>query len=433
MVAASTEQDNNQPVPGKERHFYLCKDCPVYEEDGELFIRFEYRQTDSKMSQEALNQTAVQRILKFPGFDDWLRELSKPDPTKKNENRTVLEKHLFRYTTRNTLDYFIHKDLGGFLRRELDFYIKNEVMYLDDIEHESAPRVDQYLSQIRVIRNIAHKIIQFLEQLEDFQKRLWLKKKFVLETNYCVTLDRIPEAMYAEIATNNGQREEWVRLLAINEIKKSNDQPGYSSALTVEFLKARPCLTVDTKFFDKHFQERLLASLDNLDQACDGIYIHADNFQALLLLQKRFQKTIKCFYIDPPYNTGSSAILYKNSYKHSSWCTMMRDRLALSRTMLKEDGAMFVSIDKTERTVLEYALDEVFGADNHIEELIWTQATANSQLPNYSTNHEYVEVYARDRNAVESDKDMFREPKPGYSEVMELLARIQQPRKPAPF
>lgn len=64
----------------------------------------------------------------------------------------------------------------------------------------------------------------------------------------------------------------------------------------------------------------------------------------------------------------------------------------------------------------------MFGAENHIEELIWTQATSNSQLPNYSTNHEYVEVYARDRGAVEADKSMFREPKPGYSEIMELVA-----------
>jgi adenine-specific DNA-methyltransferase len=102
----------------------------------------------------------------------------------------------------------------------------------------------------------------------------------------------------------------------------------------------------------------------------------------------------------------------------------MRDRLAACYPLLRKDGAIFVSIDKTERTVLEYALDEVFGAENHIEELIWTQATANSQVPNYSTNHEYVEVYARDRSSVEADKDMFREPKPGFSELIDLVATM---------
>src|SRR5271166_3048981 len=103
----------------------------------------------------------------------------------------------------------------------------------------------------------------------------------------------------------------------------------------------------------------------------------------------------------------------------------MRDRLATCHPLLREDGAIFVSIDKTERTILEYALDEVFGAGNHIEELIWTQATANSQLPNYSTNHEYVEVYARNRAAVEADAQMFREPKPGFSAVMKLSERLR--------
>jgi adenine-specific DNA-methyltransferase len=441
LVAASTEQDNRVTTPGKERRFFLCGKNPIYEENGELFIHFEYRLSEGKEKQDALNKTAIDRIFKTKGFDEWMRELSKLAPTDKDAHRTVLEKHLHQYTAKNTFDYFIHKNLGVFLRRELDFFIKNEIMHLDDIEHESAPRIEQYLSLIRVIRSIAHKIIAFLEQLENLQKRLWLKKKFIVETNYCFTLDRIPGEFYKEIAANDAQREEWVRLLAIDEIKKDSTQPvdspslfaetkkdsahsGYSSPLKVDFLNAHQHLMVDTRHFGRSFRDRLLASIENLDAGCDGIFIHGDKFQALLLLQNRFHNGIKCIYIDPPYNTGSSAILYKNSYKHSSWCTLMRDRLSLARGILKDDGAIFASIDKTERAFLEYALDEVFGVDNHIEELIWTQATANSQLPNYSTNHEYVEVYARDRKAVESDKDMFREPKPGYSEVMDLVARL---------
>jgi hypothetical protein len=146
-----------------------------------------------------------------------------------------------------------HKDLGGFLRRELDFYSKNEVMHLDDIEHESAPRVEQYLSKIKVIRRIAHKIIQFLEQRENFQKKLWLKKKFVIETNYCITLDRVPEELYPEIAANDAQREEWVRLFAIEEIKGDPTTPGYSEPLTIAFLRENPMLLLDTRFFTREF------------------------------------------------------------------------------------------------------------------------------------------------------------------------------------
>jgi hypothetical protein len=92
--------------------------------------------------------------------------------------------------------------------------------------------------------------------------------------------------------------------------------------------------------------------------------------------------------------------------------------------MLRGDGALFVSIDKLERTILQGALDLTFGAKNRVEELIWTQSTANSQLPTYSTNHEYVEVYARSLDRVVKIPQMFREPKPGFFEIKELLDRL---------
>ena len=79
------------------------------------------------------------------------------------------------------------------------------------------PRVEQYLSKIKVIRRIAGKIIDFLAQLEDFQKKLWLKKKFVVETQYCITVGSIPETFYAEISANEAQRKEWVKLFGIEE------------------------------------------------------------------------------------------------------------------------------------------------------------------------------------------------------------------------
>ena len=140
-----------------------------------------------------------------------------------------------QYTARNTFDYFIHKDLGGFLRRELDFYIKNEVMHLDDIDDttrapsRAVPQQDQGHPQDRPQGH------PFLEQLENFQKKLWLKKKFVVETNYCITLDRVPEELYPEIAANDAQREEWVRLFAINEIEKDLTGPGYSFGCWSQF------------------------------------------------------------------------------------------------------------------------------------------------------------------------------------------------------
>jgi adenine-specific DNA-methyltransferase len=442
--AAEGEHGNVKAAEGKDRMFILAAPGEpgrdfIAEEDGEqgkeLVIRFEYRPatlTDwpedvrtgksKPPAQKDLSARAAKRVLAVTDatFAAWIAELGKPHVTTSGEKAdyTRLDAHLRRYTARNTFDYFIHKDLGAFLRRELDFYIKNEIMHLDDVENETAPRVEQYLSKIKVIRKIAGKIIAFLAQLEDFQKKLWLKKKFVVDTSWCITLDRVPRELYPAIASSDSQREAWVKLFAINKVD------GYSEPLTAEFLEANPQLIIDTALFDAVFVVAVVTSLGNLDESLTGVMIHADNLHALNLVQRRLGESVKSIYIDPPYNTASSAIPYKNDYKHSSFATMMRDRLEACHPLLMKDGAIFVSIDKTERTVLEYALDEVFGADNHIEELIWTQATANSQLPNYSTNHEYVEVYARDRKAVEADKDMFREPKPGFSEIMEVVAKM---------
>src|ERR1700681_4040916 len=99
---------------------------------------------------------------------------------------------------------------------------------------------------------------------------------------------------------------------------------------------------------------------------------------------------------------------YKTDYKNSSFAAMMYDRLELLWRALAKDGAIFVSIDKTERTIVQHVLDEIFGADNRVEELIWAMNTNNSQAPNYSTNHEYVLVYAKHRPTAEKDRGMFR-------------------------
>jgi adenine-specific DNA-methyltransferase len=233
----------------------------------------------------------------------------------------------------------------------------------------------------------------------------------------------VPEELYEEIVANDAQYEEWEKLFSLSEIP-ANLENGSSDHRSVEWLKANPYLVLDTKHLSKNVKDRLLARIEDLDEKTDGLLIESENFQVLNLLQARYREQVKCIYLDPPYNTGSSAILYKNDYRHSSWLTLMYDRLAALKPMLPMDGAIFVSIDKVERTMLEHAMDKVFGVDNRVEELIWSMNTNNGQAPNYSTNHEFVEVYAKDRQVAEQDRDMFREPKPGFEEVMALVEEL---------
>ncbi|MCA3077911.1 MAG: site-specific DNA-methyltransferase [Rhodocyclaceae bacterium] len=431
LVAADTAKDNRKDND-KARMFKLAQTrtvsstdedgetieetiLPVMEDNGDLVIRFDYVVVPAKTKQDALVQEAATDVLGDEAVQARWLDLKARMPTDKNPTRTLLEKHLATYTQKNSADYFIHKDLGTFLRRELDFYIKNEVMNLDDIQDVAAfAAIEKNLVMIQTLRAIAQDLITFLASIEDFQKKLWLKKKFVVSSHWCVTLNRVPEALYPAIAANPAQWAAWHELGLRDSAK-----PG-----SVEELKASRFMMVDTSLFDAAFRADLLKSIDNLDTQMDGLLVHGDNFQALNLLQDRYREQVKCVYIDPPYNTASNSIPYKNTFKHSAWATMMYDRLELLHRVVPEDGAIFVSIDKHERLGLEHMLDLTFGSDNHVEELIWTMNTNNSQAPNYSTNHEYVLVYAKNRAVAEQDKSMFREPKPGFAEVMELVARL---------
>src|ERR1035437_2164970 len=281
LVAADANRDNNKAPNGNDRRFILDETEPVKIENSDLIIRFEYRHDSEKRKQDVLNAQAVTTVLSSPKAAAWISALAAPVPSPSDPNRCIFSKHLSDYTARNSFDYFIHKEARAFLRRELDFYIKNEVMNLDDVQSAVAPKVEQYLSRIRVLRNIAHKIIDFIAQLEEFQKKLWLKKKFVVATNYCVTLDRVPVDLYPEIVDNDAQRKEWVRLFAIDRIDPDVlGNPGYAEPLTIDFLRVNQSLAIDTVFFPPEFKDVLLSGITDLDETTDAVLIHGDNLQA---------------------------------------------------------------------------------------------------------------------------------------------------------
>jgi adenine-specific DNA-methyltransferase len=398
LAAADIDKDNNKSTNGNDRRFILAGEDAITEENSELVIRFELRPDVEKRRQEALNAQAMKTILEAHAASAWLFALAALNPSEADPNRTVLVKHLKDYTARNTFDYFIHKDVGSFLRRELDFFIKNEVMHLDDIESATAVRVEQYLSGIKVLRRIACKVIDFVAQLEDFQKRLWLKKKFIVATNYCLTLDRVPEALYEEIAANDLQREEWVRLFKIDEIAKDLHSPGYSMPLSIEFLRCNSQLVLDTACFDDSFKDRLLAANPNLDDSLDGLLVHSDNFHGLNLLQSHLSGRVDSIYIDPPYNTNASEILYKNDYKHSSWLTLIQDRLDLAKVVLSKRGIICVTIDDFEVHYLWPVLVGTFGVENHLGTIIIrNNPQGRSTLKGVRVNHEYAFFFGAGR------------------------------------
>ncbi len=478
VEAEEGEHGNIKADPNKKREFFPARKDPVaLNAAGELEIRFEYRQPEESDAISAEEEARVkarfdaknkgdvsllvmtERILaacrelrqcfeavrgRVEHLDEFLTALEYPCPTDTVKKRVLLTRYLYQYTARHTSDYFIHKDLRGFLRREMDFYIKNEIMNLDDIENSDVAAVENYLVLLKVFRRIAGKLIDFLGQLEDFQKKLWLKKKFVVQCDCCITLDRVPKTFYPEILCNRQQWEEWKALGLFDQIDLDDISPADTVACTVKFTfndfdylllvtgkelkitklpskdfsgakddgyvhlkmpmdvdirKDFPHLMVDTKFFSEDFKARLFASIPDFDEQCDGVLIHSENFQALNLLRERYKEQIKTLFSDPPYNTGENDFSYKDGYMHSSWMTMMHDRLKLQQILMNENSCIFHTIDEKEYLRLNSLCNLIFNEKNRIEEIIWRKKSGGGQQDDFIVKeHDYIPMYAKDKS-----------------------------------
>ncbi|MFA7448671.1 MAG: DNA methyltransferase [Weeksellaceae bacterium] len=394
LKEASTEQNNNKTQGDGERRFAIYEENPLEVDGNNLAINFTYELHKKSVKQDALMKEAFETISSNIPVDFAEICASGSAPTEKNKSRTLLEKHLNDYISRNTFDYFIHKDLGGFLRRELDFYIKNEILYIDDINTENPAFFTAQLSKIKAFKTVADKIITFLAQIEDFQKKLWLKKKFVIRTDYCITLDKIPAKYYEEIFSNAEQMQEWKSLFSIecslnNSQLKINDQTVVLSEIQDSPFTIHNYLVLDTKFFSEEFKDKLIAEFYNLDEETNGLLINSENFQALNLMQEKYCQEISYNYIDPPYNTDSAPILYKNDYKKSSWLSLLSDRMTIAKSMLSTTGVKTIAIDDTEVSNLSILCNGLY-SDYRQSRITIIHNPKGSITKDFNRVHEYA-------------------------------------------
>lgn len=404
LKAADIEQNN---IKGDKRFFLpQSKEIVWNNKDQEIVIPFEYRPLTNqerinygnKRQQDAIISATLEEFLKNLKIPpDALAALIRERRVDSN-GRTVtfLEHHLRHYTRRNTSDFFIHKDLKGFLSRELDFYLKNELLNLDEMEAAGEDHVEGWFQTMRVVRSVAGQIISFLDQIESFQKMLWEKRKFVTETHYCIRVNIVDESFHSEIAACKAQWEEWRNLFGIDEeepnlFNLSKDRTNKR----IDYLKNHPTLVLDTKHFSQDFIDRLLATFDDLDGMTDGLLLHSENWQALNILEARYQENIKCAYIDPPYNTGNDGFIYKDRYQRSSWLSMISDRLVASMRLFSSDGCLFVSIDDNEVGTLTKLINSVFGNGQHVTNIAARLNPRGRTLDKFlAKNHEYILTFS---------------------------------------
>lgn len=386
-AAAAEETEADDAESGDDVPASALPDKILEEKNGELFIYFQYKKFPKGTKQKELAKDARAKIADELTRADLLTKfpLLASAPTENDRERTVLDRELTRYVAKNTSDYFIHKDLKGFLTRELDFYVKNEMMQLDDIQNAATFRqIEGGLRRIQAVRAVALELIDFMAQLEEFQKSLWLKKKFVVQCDYCLTLDRVPAEMLDEVLANAAQKAEWEKLgfPPLPEAVPAGELP-----LAERKLDSR---MIDTKFFPPSFKEKLLASIDDIDEQCDGVLVRSENFQALNLLRERYRGQIKCIYIDPPYNTDATPIIYKNGYKESTWMTLIRERLVIGKSFLMyNDGFYSIAIDDVEVHHLSVLMEEIFPNRDLLQVVVNHYPGSGTGRSNVSKTHEY--------------------------------------------
>lgn len=428
ILDAETAINNNKEEKGR---LFVPAEEPFewVTEERKLLVKFYYRVPNSeekkawgekqsvKTENKGINQKLAALVIdagKNIGDAELLLFLSKTRPNSKGEAIPLFFYHLERYTTVNKFDYFIHKDLKGFLRRELDFFLKTDVMsiaFLDPTwkEQEVQEAIKNNVLKASAIRDVALVVIDFMSELEEFQKRLFEKKKFVVESHYCMTLDRIPESVYVEVVKHiitdidKKQIKEWIDLKFItgNELdpKKTKDNKEDEFTDAKAYLKANDKLVIDTKNLPDELKWQLLAAFENLDEITDGLLINSENFQGLQLIQSKFKGKIKTTYIDPPYNKDSDDFAYKDSFKHSSWLSLLYDRVKVGKGLLDPLGNFFMSIDDVELINGNQILNKIFNLENMVEIFSWVKTESPSNLSNKSKKGiEYVLCYEKQKN-----------------------------------
>ena len=303
----------------------------------------------------------------------------------------TFDKNLNTFFVGMDSDYFIHKDLDRFLKTEQRRYIQNTI--LGDLDTLLNPSPENPAFAIATaFRNVTNEIIALLVAVETFQKQLFLMKKKVITTDYLISVGKISEAT----KDNTAQREALIKDILGNEEQLADWRATFGIDITEQLPLldgVYPTLPLDTRYFDDAFVDNLLSLFDDLESQIDGVLLNSENFQAMDLLMEKYRGSIRCVHIDPPYNTNTSGFLYKNDYQHSSWLTMMENRLSLAEQLMAPDSCILCHID-------EHEYENLFKVFNTLQmknqgTVVWDKRNPVSGANRIATQHEYVVCHSK--------------------------------------
>jgi len=322
----------------------------------------------------------------------------------------ILEKAFRVFEKQNEVDYFINKNAKEFLKEQFDIWL---YQYVFTGESEWTER---RIKQLQVLKNTAFNIIDFISQFEDELVKIWNKPKFVFNSNYVITLDRIVSACHSCESRNpysliekilnhknfHEQVKEWKELMIVDD--SFDKSKVLENTLTSKQLnKKHQFLPIDTRFF-KDLELEILGLFDDgsaslttgLDNALDGWLIKSENYQALNTILPKFKEKLQTIYIDPPFNKEADAdYFYSVKYKDSSWITLLENRLLLAKDTLNPRGSIFVRCDYNGNMYIRLLMNEIFEEGNFRNEIIVNRTLGKKKIgESFSVNKDSLFLFS---------------------------------------
>ena len=330
--------------------------------DGALVFTMTYSERGRKTNLNQIRK-AIKDMLGLSRYTDAI-------PSEK-----TLERAFGVFERQSEVDYFINKDARRFLQQQFDLWL---YQYIFEPEQRTGTIwKEKRIRQLQVLKDIACKIIDFIAQFEDELVKIWNKPKFVLNSHYVITLNRIAAQeggldLLQRLLEHPGMKaqiQEWNDLGMVPEQFDAVDI--WETNLFGERLNSRfRYLPLDTRFF-ADLETAILGLFDYLDQALDGWLVNSENYQALNSLKDKFRGQCQCIYIDPPFNLEEDAdYSYKVKYKDSTWATLLENRISAAHDLLSNTGMIFVRCDHNGNHIVRSILDRIFGKANFRNEII---------------------------------------------------------------
>jgi len=335
-----------------------------------------------------------------------------------------LERAFRVFERQSEVDFFINKNAKAFLQEQ--FKLWSYQYFWEGAKEWSADRVNQ----LQILKDIAFKIIDFISQFEDELVKIWNKPKFVKNSNYVITLDRILSACHYRENGNSyslikkileaegikGQIKEWQELGIVD--KEFTIKDIFETDLTGEHLSNKyEHLPIDTKYF-KDLELEILSQFEDLDKSLDGWLIKSENYQALNTILPKFKEKVQTIYIDPPFNTGED-FPYVDRFQDSSWLSLMYDRISQGHNFLRKEGNFFYHIDRYAYYYSRVLFNDIFGDKNFKAEIAWDTSGITGFKPgknNWVQNINYILHFAK------SDENNF------FTKVFVILEKEEKDR-----